>query len=176
MAGDLDRAAELYQRLVDRSPEEAEISNLGVVYLLLKRYDAAAEAFRRALDLSPSSPHASLNLADALWLLGDREQAQSFYRRTIDRAYKDPNPDSLRTVTAQAMARVGQVEEAIALTQEALIAAPENPQIAYEASVVFAAAGEQASAAVHARRAIELGVELRWFDFAWFDPIRNRLD
>ncbi|MEM7586495.1 MAG: protein kinase [Acidobacteriota bacterium] len=75
LEGSLQRAVELYEALVARSPDVAELTNLGVTYLLMQRYDSAAAAFRRALEQSPDSPHALLNLADAEVLRGDQDAA-----------------------------------------------------------------------------------------------------
>ena len=57
--------------------------------------------------------------------------------------------------------------------QGALQAAPENPQTAFEAAVVYSLVGEERSALVNSRRALRLGVEPFWFEFPWFDDLRS---
>ncbi len=76
-SGDPKRAAELYEKLVRRSPETTELSNLGTAYLLNRRYADAASRFQEALNLTPGSPSALLNLADAELLTGRQNEASS---------------------------------------------------------------------------------------------------
>ncbi|HEV7787242.1 MAG TPA: tetratricopeptide repeat protein, partial [Thermoanaerobaculia bacterium] len=76
-SGDPKRAAKLYEELVRRSPEYTELTNLGTAYLLAGRWADAARRFREALKLSPGSPSALLNLADAELLAGRRQEASA---------------------------------------------------------------------------------------------------
>ena len=170
------RAVELYEPLVERAGDEAELTNLGVALLLMKRYDEAAIRFRQALERAPSSPFALLNLADAEFLRGHHESAGALYDQVIEQVARDPDPDALLTVRAQAEAHRGRYEEAVAAVQQALRLAPDNPQTLYEAALVYALAGDDVSAAWNARQALDRGLEPRWFTFPWFDSLRPRLD
>ena len=175
LSGSPERAAELYGELVEERPGETELTNLGVAHLLLGRAADAADAFRRALESAPDSPYALLNLADAELLRGAEDAAATLYSATIEAIDRDPNPDALATVRAQALAHLGRVEEAVGAVQGAVRRAPDNPQIAYEAALVYALVGEETSALLEARRALDGGVDRRWFAFAWFDDLRERL-
>ena len=174
-SGDPKRAAELYEKLVGRSPETTELNNLGTAYLLAGRYADAARRFQDALALTPSSPSALLNLADAELLAGRREEAATLYRKVLEQIDKDPQPEKLLTVRAQALAHLNRAPEAVAAVQEALRLDPESPYKAYEASLVFTLVGDQASALWNARRALDRGFDPRWFAFPWFDPLRAQL-
>jgi len=44
---------------------------------------------------------------------------------------------------------------------------------AFAAALVFLLVGEEASAAVEVERALDLGLEPRWFDLEWFDALRQ---
>ncbi|MEM7356263.1 MAG: protein kinase [Acidobacteriota bacterium] len=173
--GDPRRAAELYEKLVERAPEATELTNLGVAHLLLADYGAAVRRFRQVLEATPDSPYALLNLADAELLRGEAEQARDLYQRVLERVEADPDPEALRMVRAQAEGHLGRVEAAVGSAQQALRRAPDNPQVIYEAALVHALAGDAASALFHSRRALELGIDQRWFGFPWFDSIRDRL-
>ncbi len=173
--GSAQRAAELYERLVERSPEVTELTNLGTAYLLLQRYQEAAARFHQAFGLGPSSPYTALNLADAELLLGHEDVAAQLYGRVLELAADDPRPEALLTVRAQAQARLQRHEEAVASVQAALRQFPDNPQVSYEAALVYALVGDEASALVNARRALEQDFEPRWFSFPWFDELRSRL-
>jgi len=176
LSGSPARAAELYEELVGRSGETAELSNLGTAHLLLGDAERAARRFREAFELAPSSPQVALNLADAELLRERREEAEKLYRRVIELIDRDPNPEGLLTVRAQALAHLGRVPEAVAAVQEALRRNPESPAASYEAALVYTLVGDEASALWNAQRALEQGVEPRWFTFPWFDPLRPGLE
>ena len=173
--GAFERAAELYARLVERSPETTELTNLGTAQMMLGRFDQAAESFAAVAEKSPSSPHAALSLADVEELRGRREAAAGLYRKVVELAAADPQPALLDSVKAQALAHLGRREEAVAALQQALRRQPDNPWIAYEAALVFALIGDHSSAVYNARRAHQLGIEPRWFSLPFFDPVRAAL-
>ncbi|HEX7182085.1 MAG TPA: protein kinase [Thermoanaerobaculia bacterium] len=168
------RAAELYERLVRRSPGLSQISNLGLAYFLLGRYAEAAESFRRVVEREPRNPFYLLNLADAYALMGREEEARAAYQRVVELIAADPSASTPQflTVKAQAFAHLGQAREAVEAVQEASRIAPGDGAVAYEASLVYAVLGENASAIVSAEKALELGYEPRWFFFPWFDRLR----
>ncbi|HEX3529292.1 MAG TPA: tetratricopeptide repeat protein [Thermoanaerobaculia bacterium] len=172
-SGSVETAARLYAELVQTEPAFTELSNLGVAQLLLGRYDAAAASFRQALSLLPESPSAVLNLADAEWLSGRKTEAAALYQKVIDLAARDPAATFWQTQTmrAQALAHLGRRVEAVEAVQQALRAAPDNPEVIYEASLVYALVGETASARVNAERARANGYDRRWFSFPWFDGL-----
>jgi len=174
-SGDPRRAAELYEKLVRRSPEYTELTNLGTAYLLAGRYADAARRFRDALALAPGSPSALLNLADAELLAGRPREASGLYRQVLEQVGRDPQPEKLLTVRAQALAHLGRAQEAVEAVMQALRLDPESPYRAYEASVVYALVGDKTSALASAWRALERGFNARWFVFPWFDPIRADL-
>ncbi|MEO1366142.1 MAG: tetratricopeptide repeat protein, partial [Acidobacteriota bacterium] len=176
--GDPAAAAELYGQLVERSGGTSELSNLGLAEMLLGRYDAAAEHFARAAAIEPRNPFFLLNLADALWLVGDRDSALRHYRGVVDRIAQDVAADRAQflTVEAQALAHLGESRRAVATVQQALAKAPESATVSYEAALVYALVGETTSALVQAEAALRRGVEPRWFSFPWFDALRERDD
>lgn len=176
-SGSPARAAELYASLVHRHPGFAELSNLGIAQLLLGRYSKSATSLRQAAALAPNNPIAALNLADAEALLGERTEAEALYRRVLELVAQDSAPDSwqMLSIKAQAQAHLTQSTEAATNIQRALVAAPDNPQVAFEASLVYAVIGDTASALASAKRALDSGYDRRWFSLPWFDPIRKDL-
>jgi eukaryotic-like serine/threonine-protein kinase len=173
--GDPARAAELYASQARRRPGFAELSNLGTAQLLLGRHSEAAASYRRAAALAPKSPIAVLNLADAEALQGRRAEAEALYRQALDLVAQDPAPEFWQTLSikAQAQAHLGRTTEAAASIQKAIVAAPDNPQVAFEASLVYAVIGDSASALASAERALGIGYDRRWFSLPWFEPLQK---
>ena len=174
--GSPERAAELYERIVRRSPGLVERSNLSVAYFLLGRYAAAAGILEQLVEQEAKNPGLALNLADAYTLLGKPEKAAPFYRRVEELVDSDPaggSPELLAS-KGQALAHLGQGPQAAAAVQEASRLAPDNADIAYQASLVYAVLGEESSALVQAEKALKLGYEPRWFTFPWFAHLRTR--
>lgn len=172
VSGDPARASELYEELVAATPELAEISNLGAAQLVALRYAEAEASFRRAVALEPKNSGVVLNLADSIGLQGRAPEARELYSRVLELVAADPASShwQLQTVRAQALAHLGRVDEAVATIQEVL--SLENSQASWEAAVVFAVAGERASARVNAERALTQGFSPAWFGFPWFDELR----
>jgi len=175
-AGSPARAAELYARLARRRPGFAELSNLGVAQLLLGRYGESAASHRRAAALAPKSPIGALNLADAEALQGHQTEAEVLYRRVLELVAQDPAPGFWQTLSikAQAQAHLGRAPEAATSIQQAVRAAPDNPEVAFTASLVYAVIGDNASAFASAKRALGSGYDRRWFSLPWFDHLRKK--
>lgn len=176
--GSLEAAVRLYTGLARRSPGVAEESNLGTAQLLLGRYPEAAASFRRALALAPENPVLLFGLADTVALQGRPAEAAALYDRVLALLDAAAGPaeiePQLLTVRAQALAHRGRVDEALAAALEALRRAPDNPQVCYEASLVYALVGDLASAELNAGRALRGGFGARWFALPWFDTLRAR--
>src|SRR6185369_1109098 len=178
LTGNPARAVEIYADLVRRAPEADELVNFGLAYLLLHRYQEAEEKFRQALELRPRHPLVALNLADVYLLRGKTKEAEALYTEIVDWAQHDPAASQVPFLStrAQALAHLGRRREAVELTQEILRVAPDDPQVAVDISLVYTLVGDQASALVSARKALEGGVEPRWFEFPWFAPLRSSSD
>jgi Flp pilus assembly protein TadD len=176
LSGDVGRAVDLYQGLTLRHPGMTELSNLGFAQLMLGRYAAAEESFRQALAQEPRNAAVQLNLADALSLQGKRDPAAAVYRQVV--ANVDPASTNVQDLSAraQALAHLGQGLDAVAAVQDLLRGAPRNPQVAYEVSLVYLLLGDRTAALFNATRALEQGVEPRYFDLPWFDPLRTDPD
>lgn len=172
--GDPQRAASLYEELVKRKPEYKELDSLGLSYFLMGRYEKAVENFSRALDLVPTSPVATLNLADALQMVGENAESVRLYQQVIDKVERDPSSAEqwqMLTVKAQAWAHLGEERKAVTSVQRALRLSPENPQAAFEAALVYVLVGDETSALVNAENAVRGGFERRWFSLPWFEPL-----
>ena len=142
--------------------------------MLGARYDDAAAAFERGLEVAPENPFVLLNLADARWLQHRTDDASDLYRRVLTILDADSAATGWQflTVRAQALAHLGERREAVTALQEALLLAPQVGQAAFEAALVCAMVGDETAALVHTERAIKLGYRARWFRLPWFDQLR----
>ncbi|MDY7094526.1 MAG: protein kinase [Acidobacteriota bacterium] len=171
--GDLDRSAALFETLTAEAPNVTAWTNLGVVHLLRRDGPAALAALQRARELDPANVLVQLNLADAHALVGDERAAEALYQQVAEslRAATGTDPQTL-LVRAQAQARLGQVQAAVVDLETAIRQAPESPAVRFEAALVYALVGDLISAERNRRKALELGMEERWFSLAAFDVLR----
>ncbi|MCG8464329.1 MAG: protein kinase [Xanthomonadales bacterium] len=171
-SGALSTAESLYRRLVLRSPQLTELSNLGTVYLFLGNYEQAAQSFHRALELAPENPYVQLNLADAIKLQGDTETAKQRYRQLADtlnqQAQDSALNDNLLGVLVQAQAHTGQAEAAVSQLQTMLEQADHQPQALYTAALVYAVLQQTEPAREYRQQAQNAGIDNLWFGLPWF--------
>lgn len=91
---DYDRAIEIFGALSEEYPDDPYLpSYLGLRYYRnLKRYDAAAEQFRRALERDPSFVQAYNWLGHIALDQGDYATAEETFRRYVSLAPDEPRP------------------------------------------------------------------------------------
>ncbi len=175
MSGDPARAAVLYAELLGRSEEPDLLANLGLARMLQGDPHGAAVALERAVAAAPRNYFLLLNLAQARQLEGRKAEGEALCRRVLALSANDQAEEWQRlTVSAQALAQLGERQEAVLAAQEALRLAPQNGQAAFEASLVFAMVGDHTVALANARRARDLGFDApAWFRLPWFEPLRD---
>jgi tetratricopeptide (TPR) repeat protein len=173
--GSAERAVALYAPLVRLTPQVGELSNLGLAYLLLRRYGPAEECFRKALQLQPANPLTALNLADVVLLQGRHQEAAASYRTVVQLTAQDPaaNDAQLISVRAQALAHLGERARAVEEAQRVLALAKDNLDATYEVALVYALVGDEVSALVNAKSALKRHYDARWFSLPWFDRLRD---
>ncbi|MBB3059555.1 serine/threonine-protein kinase [Microbulbifer rhizosphaerae] len=167
--GDVDRAVSIYKRLLEIKRHRSYLVNLGLALMLKENYQEARVNFTYALEIQPGHRVAILNLADAEMALGNREIALDLYRSVLNQ--KKPRGDEGaygKMVRAQCLAHLEEYGMAIELTLEALSSSPEDPEIAYQAALVYSLVGEYESAIVNARAALRRGMDRRWFNLPVF--------
>ncbi|WP_377517640.1 tetratricopeptide repeat protein [Microbulbifer taiwanensis] len=167
--GDLDLAISTYGKLLSRKRHRSYLVNLGLAMMLKERYDEAREKFVSALELQPGHRVAMLNLADVEMALGNREAALALYGEILNAQRASGSADAYgRMVEAQCLAHLGMKGEAVRMTLMALLRSEGDPEVAYQASLVYALAGDNESALVNAQAAIEGGMDKRWFSLPAF--------
>jgi len=175
--GDLRRAERIYLGLIAATPHRSNLTNLGIVRYLLGDYAGAIESYHRALGMEPGHLTVILNLADAELASGRRQEAAEHYAEVLAGLEKKsatlPLEPPERTIEAQCLAHLGRGQEAVALVLDILATHPNEPEITYQAALVFALSGETGSALALARKAIGLGVQPRWLATPGFESLRT---
>ncbi len=177
LEGDPRRAERIYLDILRRQPQRSHHTNLGLARSLLGRHAEAAESYRNALGFDPDNSYLLLNLADAELALGRADEARRLYARTLESLAGAEAAAALsplqRMVRAQCLIHLGRVREAVAVTQQTLRESGEDPEILYAASLVYARAGDRASALVNADLALQRGIQPRWFALPAFGPLHD---
>jgi serine/threonine-protein kinase len=178
MQGSPAKAIRLYESVLKRRPSIYVWNNLGLAQMLEEDYRKAAASFSEAFELSPENPLIRLNVADALWLTGDKAGANEHYRAVVG-AYGDDleTLDWSDMITlAQAHAHLGEHREAVRTIQAVLRIQKDNSQVSLAAGLVFTLIGDYQSAVLYTEEALAQGTDPRWFSLPWFEPIRARVD
>jgi hypothetical protein len=115
-------ARELFQLILEDHPGHVtSLCKLGVVNLRLNDPTAAADTFRRAVELDQHNPYAHRMLGFSLMNLGDLAGAEQSVRRSVDLAPTDAkNLNLLATITY----RLGHAKESESLYKAAIAADP----------------------------------------------------
>jgi tetratricopeptide (TPR) repeat protein len=174
--GDPGLAAQRFKDLIHRLPNQRSFwTDLGLARFLAGRYEEAIEAYQRAFELDPLHSAVLLNLADSELALGHRAEAESHYRQALARLDESAGAAPLSADDsmgkAQCLANLGRLREAAELTKHTVQQNPDNADIAYDAALVYALAGDHANALANARVALSLGMGARWFRVAAFNSL-----
>ena len=171
--GSAERADSIYGEVLKRTPTRpTALNNRGLARMLLRRYPAALTDFEKAFAQNPTKSVYLLNVADCEALMGRGDSASHHYSRVLELGRNDPSASSLMW-RAQCLAHLGRKQEAVVTAQEGLRLAPEDSEALYQSSLVYVLVGDRESALVNARKAVDKGVDPRWFSLAWFDPLRS---
>jgi Flp pilus assembly protein TadD len=126
-------------------------SNIGTAEFFLGDYVQAAAAFEQAAKLTPDVYRVWSNLGDALrWQSGKADAARTAYVRAIDlcrrELVQDPDDGVVRAILASSLAKTGNGAEANDEIRRAAAAAPSDPDVAYQTTVVRTIAGDRVAA------------------------------
>jgi serine/threonine-protein kinase len=171
--GDLDRAAQIYGELIEANPERAypHLVNLGLVHYLLGRPALAVDRYRQARELdsrdSQTDQLLRLNLANALLMIGEEDEARSHYQQLVAELDQKETGASLSAnesmIRAECLAHLGRAQAAIEVTQKTVTAHPADAQVSYTAALVYALIGDRLHARLYTEKARAGNVQPRWF-------------
>ena len=120
-------------------------SNLGTAHFYQGHYADAADAYRRAIELSPADSLLWGHLADAERWAGQAGQAARDYRQAIELLEKQlaltPRSAELWSRIAMHRSALGERDRALAHAEKALRLAPRDGHVLFRAALVYEEAG-----------------------------------
>lgn len=134
-----DEAAQAFEKLRELAPNIAEIhARLGLIYYQAGNFEQSAPALRQALKLKPTLPNLDILLAMSLSELGQYQEAipalQKGFKQTKDAALRRSSGLQLQ----RAYTGLQQDEKAVEVALELTKAYPQDPEILYHSSRLFA--------------------------------------
>lgn len=178
MAGDFSSAAVALEDALEQIDDGLFMSNLGVLYYYLGRFDDAIEMHRQALEQSPNDVFLWNNLGDALYFANRPAEARESFRQTarLSEEALVINPSSWQELITLSWARqmLGQPDEARALIERVLAVSPNDPYSYYYKALLEVRQEAHDSAVTSLERAVELGYPLAMLDAEpYLEPLRD---
>jgi tetratricopeptide (TPR) repeat protein len=134
-------AIEALKKSIALHPTADAYANLGGTMFRLRRFDEAAEDYRRSIPLSPGEYYIWSGLGDAEYYGGHRDRAMTDYKKAIELATiqlkTSPNDANVLGDLACLLAIVGDEAHAIELMDRALANNHTDPAVMYNAAVVY---------------------------------------
>jgi tetratricopeptide (TPR) repeat protein len=149
--GELELAEAHYLESLAIEPQAAIYNDLGFVLERQGMPEAAADAYRKALEMDPESDSAHYNLGGSLARAGEFAEAESHLRAALAKRPSAPAYTGLGIVQW----RLGQREEAIASVRAAIEVDPKNAAAYDTLGTLFIEQGKLDEAASVYRRLIE---------------------
>jgi len=155
VAGHLLPTRELYQMILEQHPGHTpSLCRLGVVHLKIGDPSAAADTFRRAVELDANNPYAFKMLGFALMQLGDLPAADQALRRAVDLAPNDAGSQSLLATLCYRLNRIGEAESHF---KAAITADPMPSEPYYNLALIYSRTGRKEDAKNYYQQALERG-------------------
>jgi TolB-like protein/Tfp pilus assembly protein PilF/DNA-binding winged helix-turn-helix (wHTH) protein len=159
MAGDFEQAIPALQRSIEIEPRRVFISNLGIIYYYLGRFDESVATHRKAVELAPDASSVWLNLGDALQFSSEPDGAGAAFEKAAEVAGVQlaVNPREAESMLdlAWAQAMLGDMDLCGELIAQSIKIAPSDPYGYYYLALLETKRGQKGPA-LHA---LELAVE-----------------
>lgn len=157
LAGRLLPTREIYQMILDQFPNHTpSLCKLGVVHLRLNEIDAAADCFRRAVEMDGQNSYAHRMLGVALMKQSNLPNAESAVRRAVDLTPTDPKNLMLLGAICY---RLGRTPEAESYFKAAINADPMPSEPYFNLALINQRAGRSEKAREFYQQALERGAQ-----------------
>lgn len=143
-AGDIGRADEICQRLLDTHPEHpAALCLIGMAAMKTARFMDAIEFFKRAIAADARNARTQLNLGSALASLGRFEESVACFQKAISL-----NPDYALAYghLGKALRALGRIDEAESFLRQAVNLCPQDSGMHYDLGCAFRELGKRQEA------------------------------
>lgn len=161
--GKLDDAEELYNKVLEQDPENAEVLNfLGIINLQKFRLSKAEEFIQKAIAISPEQ-YFYENLAKVYLEMEDSQNAIKLYKELLD---KQPENFDYVFNLASAYKVARDYKNAIKMYERAIELQPENPDSYYNMGLILNNLSKPQEAIKYYKKAVELcpdDTETRYF-------------
>jgi tetratricopeptide (TPR) repeat protein len=164
-AGDFESAEQLYRRILDADPAQADVWNyLGETCLLRGRFNDAIAVYQRAIDLVPKNAAAQNGIGVAYAQMNNWDQAVAFFRQAVA-----TQPDYVEGYSnlGIALSNRGKLAEAERAYREALRIKPAYPEALSNLGLVLASLGRLSEAIACHQQALDIRPD--------FAPARDNL-
>jgi predicted O-linked N-acetylglucosamine transferase (SPINDLY family) len=153
-SGDLERAADIYKKLLQNNPNHADLLHLFGILAHQKDDGAKAEIlFNQAIQIDPTNPFYYCSLADVLIEKGLQDEAIASYQKSLQ---LKPDFDIAHYNLGNVFADTGDFQSAISCYRQALAINPNLAEAHYNLARVFQKRGADDKAADHYRSALQL--------------------
>ena len=161
LAGDFNRAAPVFARATDISPDAVNYSNLGLMHYYLGNHDEAVAAIQTSVEMQPDDQLLWANLGDVLTNAGRTEEAQAAYERAHELAQRElslnDNYAPLLMDIAWIEAMLGNEQAAREYIAGALAGTPDDPYAHYIEALILVRFGDRDAALDSLERAVAQG-------------------
>jgi predicted O-linked N-acetylglucosamine transferase (SPINDLY family) len=160
--GRTDEAVLLYRRVLAMRPDHfLAHNNLAAGLVITGQFSEALEFARRAVAMRPDYPPAYRNLGDALAALDKWPEAAASYKRLVELDSARPRADpgaaaDARMKLGTAMKRLGRVNDAVSLFQQAIALTPDDFEPHNRLADAFWENGDMDEALAGCRQAVQI--------------------
>ena len=126
--GDRPRAVETFRKAAEKGPSARALTYLAGTYEQMNRYDLAAEAYGKALELAPDNPELKRAYAASLLRAGKIEESRKVFEEL---AAADPKDYEAHLRLSQIYRQRGKLQKAREALDAARKAAPGNLEVLY---------------------------------------------
>ena len=161
LQGQYTEAVTALQRSIEIRQTGSALSNLGTAYFNLRQFDAAARSFNEAIDFDKDNYTLWGNLGAAYYYGNHRAESVKIYERAIDLTAKhlvvNPQDSNALSDIAGFYSMIDRRDDALAAIQKAQKLAPDDPEVLFNAALVYNQLGDQRRAKILLGKSLDAG-------------------
>ncbi len=164
-AGEFEVAASVLERAIEIEAESDTYNSLGLMHYYLGNHDKAVESLNKSVELEPHDALNWLNLGDALWFAGKKEEAiQAFETaESLAASAVDVNPNNPNDLMdlAWISAMLDMPKESLLFIDRARLLAPDDPFAHYIYGLIMLRQGDSVAALEALNLAVDKGYSVK---------------